>query len=448
MRRLIAAMLLLPGLAWAQTAATIPQTGRSTGTVPPAGQPVVTKGDLETTFGLYATVEAMRSKLDASRLGQPNGVAALDGAGRITAPMAGDASAVTVTVPGQGARTLADFLRAPYFSGLVEAGDRTHPFWDHYGVPAGRIAVQGNRNGFVALARNNLPANTLSFPTAGTFGCLQDSPGGLCFPLYTEARARGPGVATSELSAFNDTDTPPDAVLPPNRGIGISTVMPIAATISCGGRSNCSIGIDVEPEGSSVPPVRFQTGMYIGRQAVANNGNGIVIDATSDDGPLNPLIVRGRGGNAPIQVQVVNGLLPPATTPGIRMLDSLGTPVAAWNVDGSLVNAGGALTAGGGYVGKSQRVAPASGDTVQLTAATTAAVLDPPAPIAALTLTLPPQPVDGQRVDVVCGQTITTLTVQTLFGQVQRFSPTTSCGPEAGRSYRYAAAGAAWFRSY
>ena len=336
------------------------------------------------------------------------------------------------------------------FTGL-NAGDPLNPYYDRFGVPIARFSVQGNQNAVVALARNNLAPGTVAFPTALTGACLQDSPGGNCFAIYGEATLRVPGVATTEIAVFNDTGLVPNGDLPLNRAIGIPFALPIALTVSCGshngGNKNCAVGIDLEQEGSSVPPVRFLTGFYVSPQATTVNG--IYLDATSVDGPVNPVTIRYTGAGTALRMQSLNGVRDPATMFAAETLTPTGTATSAWTMDGGFRNNGGRLDPGGGYVGNTQRATPASGDTVALAAAITAAVLDPAAPIAAMTLTLPSAPVDGQRVDVVCGQTITSLAVNTLVGQVQRFAAAgAACGPEAGRSYRYSVTGAAWFRSY
>lgn len=70
------ALLLMPAISSAQTVPTIEKSGRTSGSIPAAGQPVTTDPDI---------AKAIGPKLDASRLGQPNGPAQLDGTGKFPA---------------------------------------------------------------------------------------------------------------------------------------------------------------------------------------------------------------------------------------------------------------------------------------------------------------------------------------------------------------------------
>ena len=77
--------------------------------------------------------------------------------------------------------------------------------------------------------------------------------------------------------------------------------------------------------------------------------------------------------------------------------------------------------------------------------------LDPAAPIASFTDTLPAAPADGQVADISCGQTITTLTVKAATGQTLRPSGTsvvTSCSGIQGHRWKYRSGQLTWNQLY
>lgn len=103
MNRIVAALLLLPGLACAQTRPNIQESGRSTGQLPPAGRPVILKQDLEAEFARKADVAALAGKADAAALNALNTfVQAVNGV-LVAQGNAATALAATVATKADGA---------------------------------------------------------------------------------------------------------------------------------------------------------------------------------------------------------------------------------------------------------------------------------------------------------------------------------------------------------
>jgi hypothetical protein len=71
-------------------------------------------------------------------------------------------------------------------------------------------------------------------------------------------------------------------------------------------------------------------------------------------------------------------------------------------------------------------------------------ILNPAAPVSALTLTLPAIPFNGQTVDLCTTQTITTLTVASTQTVLDAFAAQLLAGD--GIRYRYNASTTTWFR--
>ena len=89
--------------------------------------------------------------------------------------------------------------------------------------------------------------------------------------------------------------------------------------------------------------------------------------------------------------------------------------------------------------------APVSGATVVATAG--ALLLEPAGTLATLTVTLPPDPVDGQIFELSTTQQITALTVQGAAGETVR-GATFTLNPDSGSSWRYRTASVTWFVRY
>ena len=87
---------------------------------------------------------------------------------------------------------------------------------------------------------------------------------------------------------------------------------------------------------------------------------------------------------------------------------------------------------------------PLTGATITIPNATSVEIINPTGTIATLTLNMPASPLDGQRMAVACGQTVTTLTMSgngaTLLGGL------TTCGAAGGGEWIYKSSNTTWFR--
>ena len=91
---------------------------------------------------------------------------------------------------------------------------------------------------------------------------------------------------------------------------------------------------------------------------------------------------------------------------------------------------------------------PTSGGILSPTAKINTLIIDPKGPISNLTVMLPSVFRDGQVFSLVCGQTITTLTINLQPSRVRRFPSSQTCSPSQGHEFLYRAAGAVWFQRY
>lgn len=89
-----------------------------------------------------------------------------------------------------------------------------------------------------------------------------------------------------------------------------------------------------------------------------------------------------------------------------------------------------------------QAAAPATGNTVVVSAGTTALLLNPAGTLATLTITLPSSPVDGQTLSIGTSQILTSLTVNG--GTIVGTLTTLALGGYA--YFVYGATAAKWFR--
>lgn len=96
--------------------------------------------------------------------------------------------------------------------------------------------VEGNRNNIIATVVNNLPPNTLSFPTATTMVAYQRGSGNTAFSIYNENHAIATGVATAETAAFQDGGPSPTAY-PFDNGIGTTETLAKGWHIGAGTRN-------------------------------------------------------------------------------------------------------------------------------------------------------------------------------------------------------------------
>lgn len=170
-----------------------------------------------------------------------------------------------------------------------------------FGTGAFKTIAKGSVNSFIGIAHNNLPPNTLSFPTGVTGYGRNDNSGNHAFGIYAEARQyASTGVVTNEIDSFNHTAIP-STNLPPDRSIGTLQNHPVALTVGAGGNYDSSIGIDICREGSQ--PRSFLTGIYLNADACKTFG--IVIDASSTQGPELPLLIKHRNSQPATRLQAV-----------------------------------------------------------------------------------------------------------------------------------------------
>jgi hypothetical protein len=138
------------------------------------------------------------------------------------------------------------------------------------------ISVGGLTNSIIGIVRNTQTANTNAFPTAITAYARNDNGGNTAFGIYAPAyQYATTGVVTNEIDSFNMTAAP-SATLPPNRAIGTTQNVPVAATVAAGGNFASAIGIHITQEGSS--PQSFLTGIYMSATCCTNYG--LYSDAT------------------------------------------------------------------------------------------------------------------------------------------------------------------------
>ena len=87
---------------------------------------------------------------------------------------------------------------------------------------------------------------------------------------------------------------------------------------------------------------------------------------------------------------------------------------------------------------------PISTDTITMPANQQRAVIDPAGTIAALTVTLPPSPVDGQIAGLACSQIVTVLTLNAP-GGASVVAAVTSFAVDGNYRYLYRAATTSWY---
>lgn len=146
----------------------------------------------------------------------------------------------------------------------------------------------GHGGGVISYLVNDATNSTNALPAAIT--AWGDLPAGHTGNIIFGGYSLGTIEATSgvavghEITVRNNTGIAPDISLPLSLAVGNSTVAPVGLNLTCGGTANCSIGLNVMPEGGSTEV--FNTGIYVGRFAeygmmVDSNGGatGIVAKA-------------------------------------------------------------------------------------------------------------------------------------------------------------------------
>jgi len=92
------------------------------------------------------------------------------------------------------------------------------------------------------------------------------------------------------------------------------------------------------------------------------------------------------------------------------------------------------------------RFTPASGANIQIPAGVTLCIIDNATLLAVLTVTFPPNPIDGQRLIIAASAAITLMTCATTDGSAIK-GPLASLVANAYARYSYVAAANAWFRT-
>jgi autotransporter-associated beta strand protein len=174
----------------------------------------------------------------------------------------------------------------------------------------GIFATEGNDNAIVGAELNNLAASTNSLPTGVIgFGKVTTT-GNQVFGVYGLGEVWGAtGVAiAAEFTARNKSGVAADTNLPPNEGIGTTTVVPNALQVTCGGLNGCSIGVAISPEGGSSST--FNTAEYIYGSGYSTFG--LFIDAAAT-GNQTAAVLKGNG-NGEILHMLVTGAAQPNNT--------------------------------------------------------------------------------------------------------------------------------------
>jgi len=200
-----------------------------------------------------------------------------------------------------------------------------------FGAGVLRVMSFGNLNSIIGITRNNLPPNTLSFPTGVTGYGRNDSNGNLVFGIYAEARQyASTGCVTNEVASFNHT-VAPSPNLPPNRGIGTPENQPIAFSVGAGGLFDSSIGIHIIREGSL--PRKFLTGMYFNYDSCIDYGLYVAAHATLG-GPVTSAVIENSGVGINLRLQTTGTATP--TSAMLVCLNSAGVEQMAIKQDGRL----------------------------------------------------------------------------------------------------------------
>lgn len=165
-----------------------------------------------------------------------------------------------------------------------------------------KIMSRGTSNCFIGMADNNAAGGTVAFPVGVTGYGRVSGNGNQVFGLFGRADlyATGGGVATNEVNCFNYAGTPSTA-FPPQLGFGTTERSPIGLIVAAGGTSNSHIGVYIAREGEA--PQAFRCGIYTDPQAVTDYG--LLIDATSTNGPTLPALIKHRVSVIGVQVQGV-----------------------------------------------------------------------------------------------------------------------------------------------
>ena len=173
----------------------------------------------------------------------------------------------------------------------------------------------------------------------------------------------------------------------------------------------------------------LQLDSAVGIYLATTNGNQI---EAADGGAAvtNALVVSGGTASAPAKIAAAS------------------SPIAI----GTAGTSGGAVIFSGAQSDQTTtRYVATTGGSYTVPNNVSTVLLDPAGTIATFAVTLTAAPIDGQVVEILGGQTITALTVNTNTGQFFRSGSTTlttTCGQTQGRSWRYVAALAAWLQRF
>lgn len=189
-----------------------------------------------------------------------------------TTPAAGTFTAVTAPVlQAPGAQVFksngTEFLRG------FDAGGGRPRVWGNFALPGDSnaqtwlnnaqfvIASHGYNNAVAGYVDNDLPANTLAFPTALSGIAYLHAAGSQAFGNYSECHLTTTGVCTNEIDVFNDTGIAGPTSYPFNRAIGTTQRVSVALTVA----GDSATGL------TSVPSA---AGIEIGQGGVNGSGGG------------------------------------------------------------------------------------------------------------------------------------------------------------------------------
>jgi len=168
-----------------------------------------------------------------------------------------------------------------------------------FGTDLFRVIAGGNSNAIVGAIRNNTPTGTLAFPSGVTGYASVESAGGFGFALYGEtALNTSRGVATSELSAFNNGGAP-SSNLPPDRSFNTLQVHAIPVSITADGDYNCSIGAHWARGGQQQRS--FLCGAAFDPNSCVNFA--VWVGASATEGPTVPVFIGHRAATLGLQLQ-------------------------------------------------------------------------------------------------------------------------------------------------
>lgn len=136
---------------------------------------------------------------------------------------------------------------------------------------------QGTGGGlpFMSVVRNDLAADTVAFPTAGTFYGRVDNDGNQVFGLFARVDTYSTrGAPKNELNVFNESGVDATSTVDPDQSFGTSEQVPICLAVNAGGDTagarDSAIGLYIGTEGGST--TGFKGGILVSPKGCIDYG--------------------------------------------------------------------------------------------------------------------------------------------------------------------------------